>query len=427
MYGKVCSARVKIKCEMLKEIEVITLSGVKFIHAADLHLDSPFSGLKDMPSSILKELRDSPFKAFKTIINEAISHQVDFIVLSGDLFDGENRSLRTQVRFRAEMEKLQQHQIPAYIIHGNHDHLSGSWITVELPNNVHVFSGKTEVKRFEKIDGTTVHLYGFSYPRRHVRERMIETYIKAEGADYHIGLLHGNLEGNSEHSPYAPFSLKELAAKDFDYWALGHIHKHQVVSVDPLVIYPGNIQGRNRKESGIKGCLLVEFDGDMKRHSFIETSEVIWESETIEISAEGGFDALFKQCKEVIEQKGFDGRSFLLELKLDAGDGAGPYGDYLEELTRIFQEEDQGEPFIWVYKIKFIQSMPMIRSNERISPFMAEVSMLASEFDDTDAALAPLYIHPGARRFLDSIEPEEKRELLDEAERWLLQVFEANK
>ena len=258
------------------------MSGVKFIHAADLHLDSPFSGLKDMPSSILKELRESPFKAFQTIINEAITRQVDFIVLSGDLFDGENRSLRTQVRFRTEMEKLQQHQIPAYIIHGNHDHLSGSWITVGLPDNVHVFSGQTEMKRFEKIDGTTVHLYGFSYPRRQVRERMIETYIKAEGADYHIGLLHGNLEGNSEHSPYAPFSLKELAAKDFDYWALGHIHKHQVVSEDPLVIYPGNIQGRNRKESGVKGCMLIEFDGDMKRHSFIETSEVIWESETIE-------------------------------------------------------------------------------------------------------------------------------------------------
>lgn len=403
------------------------MSGVRFIHAADLHLDSPFSGLKDMPSSILKELREAPFKAFQTIINEAISLQVDFIVLSGDLFDGENRSLRTQVRFRTEMEKLQQYQIPAYIIHGNHDHLSGSWITVKLPDNVHVFSGQTEVKRFEKIDGTTVHLYGFSYPRRHVRERMIETYIKAEGADYHIGLLHGNLEGISEHSPYAPFSLKELAAKDFDYWALGHIHKHQVVSEDPLVIYPGNIQGRNRKESGVKGCLLVQFDGDMKRHSFIETSEVIWESETIEITADGGFDALFKQCREVIKRKAFDGKSFLLELKLDTGDAAGASGEYLEELIRILQEEDQGESFVWVYKIKVIQSMPMIRSNETLLPFMAEVSMLASEFDDTDAALAPLYIHPGARRFLDTIEPKEQRELVDEAERWLLQVFDVNK
>lgn len=401
------------------------MSSVKFIHAADLHLDSPYTGLKDLPSRIVKELRESPFKAFQKIIHEAIFHQVDFIVLSGDLFDGENRSLRTQVRFRTEMEKLRQHQIPAYIIHGNHDHLSGTWITVELPENVHIFSGQTEVKLFEKADGTSVHLYGFSYPRRHVKERMIETYMKAEGADYHIGLLHGNLEGNAEHSPYSPFSQKELADKDFDYWALGHIHKHQVVSEDPLVIYSGNIQGRNRKESGEKGCMLIELDGDLGRHSFIGTSGVIWHSETIQVTADGGFDAIFKQCQELIEQKCLDGRSYLLELKLDAGAYAGEIAEYLDELTRILQEEEQAEAFVWVYKIKLIQTIPMIRSS-KVSPFVAEISELASEFEDTEAASAALYHHPIARRFLDSMEPKEQKSLLDEAERWLLKVFETN-
>ncbi|MGE7767977.1 metallophosphoesterase family protein [Peribacillus sp. NPDC096540] len=401
------------------------MSSVKFIHAADLHLDSPFSGLKDMPPTLLRELRESPFKAFQKMINEAIFHQVNFIVLSGDLFDGENRSLRTQVRFRSEMEKLQQHQIPAFIIHGNHDHLSGSWVKVELPGNVHVFSGQTEAKLFQKSDGTSVHLYGFSYPRRHVTERMIETYIKAEGADYHIGLLHGNLEGNSEHSPYAPFSLKELAAKDFDYWALGHIHKHQVVSENPLVIYPGNIQGRNRKESGVKGCLLVELDGDTKRHSFIETSWVIWESETIKISADSNFDALYKACKGVLEQKRFDGRCYLLEIKLDVVGSVNYYGEILEELTRILQDEEQGESFVWLYRIKIIQPISVVSSREKITPFVAEISMLASEFEDIETALAPLYKQPGARRFLDSLEVEEQQELMDEAERWLLQVFES--
>ncbi|WP_207196281.1 DNA repair exonuclease [Peribacillus sp. TH24] len=405
--------------------EVISVSSVKFIHAADLHLDSPFSGLKDMPPSLLKEIRESPFKAFQKMINEAIFHQVDFIVLSGDLFDGENRSLRTQVRFRSEMEKLQQHQIPAFIIHGNHDHLSGSWVTVELPGNVHVFSGQTEVKLFQKSDGTSVHLYGFSYPRRHVTERMIETYIKAEGADYHIGLLHGNLEGNSEHSPYAPFSLKELCAKDFDYWALGHIHKHQVVSENPLVIYPGNIQGRNRKESGVKGCLLVELDGDTKRHSFIETSGVIWESETIKISADSNFDALYKVCKDILEKKRFDGRCYLLEIKLDIVGSVNYYGEILEELTRILQDEEQGESFVWLYRIKIIQPISVVSSREKITPFVAEISMLASEFEDIETALSPLYKQPGARRFLDSLEAEEQQELMDEAERWLLQVFES--
>ncbi|MFD9624802.1 metallophosphoesterase family protein [Peribacillus muralis] len=403
------------------------MSSVKFIHAADLHLDSPYSGLKDLPSTILKELRESPFKAFQKVINEAIFHQVDFIVLSGDLFDGENRSLRTQVRFRTEMIKLQQQQIPVYIIHGNHDHLSGTWITVELPDNVNVFSGQTEVKLFEKADGTSVHLYGFSYPRRHVKERMIETYKKSEGADYHIGLLHGNLEGNVEHSPYAPFSLKELADRDFDYWALGHIHKHQVISEDPLVIYSGNIQGRNRKETGEKGCLLIELDGDIRRHSFICTAEVIWDSETIEVSTDGGFDDIFKRCKELIEQKSSDGRNHLLEIMLDAGGYPGKVGEYLDELIRILQEEEQGEAFVWVYKIKLIQTKPMARPGESLSPFMAELSQLASEFEDTEDALAPLYHHPAARRFLNSMEPTEQKSLLDEADRWLLHLFETNK
>ncbi|MGE7876415.1 metallophosphoesterase family protein [Peribacillus muralis] len=402
------------------------MSSVKFIHAADLHLDSPYSGLKGLPSTILKELRESPFKSFQNIINEAIFHQVDFIVLSGDLFDGENRSLRTQVRMRAEMEKLQQFQIPAYIIHGNHDHLSGTWITVEQPENVHVFSGQTEVKLFEKMDGTSVHLYGFSYPRRRVKERVIETYKKSEGADYHIGLLHGNLEGNAEHSPYAPFSLKELADRDFDYWALGHIHKHQVVSEDPLVIYSGNIQGRNRKESGEKGCLLIELDGESRKHTFLGTSEVIWDSEMIEVTGDGGFDTIFKQCKGLIEQKCLDGRSYLLEIQLDARGNAAGVAEYLEDLTRILQDEEQAEVFIWVYKIKLTHTMQMNRSSE-ISPFVAEVSQLASEFEEMEASLAPLYHHPIARRYLDSMERKDQESLLDDAERYLLQLFETNK
>ncbi|WP_285767655.1 DNA repair exonuclease [Peribacillus sp. SI8-4] len=402
------------------------MSSVKFIHAADLHLDSPYSGLKDLPPTIVKQLRESPFKAFQKIINEAIFHQVDFIVISGDLFDGENRSLRTQVRFRTEMEKLRQNQIPAYIIHGNHDHLSGTWITVAPPDNVHVFSGQTEMKLFERADGTSVSLYGFSYPRRHVKERMIETYVKTEGADYHIGLLHGNLEGNADHSPYAPFSLKELADRDFDYWALGHIHKHQIVSEDPLVIYPGNIQGRSRKETGEKGCLLIELNGDTRRHTFIGTSEVIWDRETIKVTAGGEFDAIFKRCKALIEQKWLDGRNHLLEIQLDAGGYATEITEYLEDLTRILQDEVHGESFVWVYKIKLIEDMHMIRSSET-SPFMAEISQLASEFEDMEAALAPLYHHPIARRFLDSMEPKEQKALLNEAESWLLNVFEANK
>ena len=400
------------------------MSKVTFIHTADLHLDSPFSGLKDLPASLLKEIRDSPFKSFQKIIDQAISHHVDFILISGDLFDGENRNLRTQVRFRSEMERLLQYEIPIFIIHGNHDHLSGSWITVDLPDNVHVFSAEMEVKRYEKKDGTTVHLYGFSYPRRHVTERMIESYLKSGDADYHIGLLHGNLEGNSEHSDYAPFSLKELEAKDFDYWALGHIHKRQVVSEHPLVIYPGNIQGRNRKESGEKGCVLVEIDGEAKMHFFIETSGVIWGSETIKVTEDAGFDALYQQFSKIIEQKRSDGRSYLLDIKLDVGACLDFRHEMLEDLMKILQEEEQEQPFVWLYKITLIpHSLRKMRKN--ITPFTNEISDLAANFADMETVLAPLYKQAGARRFLDALVQEEKQELINEAERWLLQVFDS--
>lgn len=400
------------------------MENIKFIHTADLHLDSPFSGLKDLPETILKEIRESPFKSFQAIVDLAICHHVDFIVISGDLFDGENRSLRTQVRFRSEMERLLQHKIPAYIIHGNHDHLSGSWITVELPENVHVYSAEMEVKKYEKDDGTTVHLYGFSYPKRHVSERMVETYVKSEGADYHIGLLHGNLEGNSEHSDYAPFSLRELVQKDFDYWALGHIHKRQVVSEHPLVIYPGNIQGRNRKEFGEKGCVLVEMDGAAKRHTFIETSGLKWESETLKVMEDTSFDGVYKQCSEIVERKRSEGRSCLLDIKLDVEGDLEFKHEMLDDLIHLLQEEEQSHPFVWLYK------MTVIPSNVRdmrgkSTPFTNEISMLASDFADIETAVAPLYEHAGARRFLDVLNSDEQQELLNEAERELMRLFES--
>lgn len=400
------------------------VSAVTFIHAADLHLDSPFSGLRDLPASILKDIRESPFKSFQRIVDKAICRQVDFMVLSGDLFDGENRNLRTQVRFRSEMERLQQHGIPVFIVHGNHDHLSGTWIKVDFPDNVHIFSDELEVKRFEKVDGATVHLYGFSYPRRHVTERMIASYVKSETADYHIGLLHGNVEGNSDHGNYAPFSLKELTEKDFDYWALGHIHKRQVVSEYPLVIYPGNIQGRNRKEAGVKGCVLVELDGKEKRHSFIETSELIWESIPFKVSATAGFDDLYKQCKEMIGQKRSNDRSYLIDIQLDVEDPFDFSREMLEDLTRLLQEEEVHEQsFVWVYKIALRPSLGKV--GKKLTPFTNEISKLTAEFADMEKVLAPLYKQAASRRFLDALTQEEEQELLNEAERWLLQVFES--
>ncbi|WP_262421881.1 metallophosphoesterase family protein [Bacillus aquiflavi] len=228
-----------------------------FIHTADLHLDSPMIGLSGLPNHIFKRVRESTFKAFKAVTDEAIRRHVDFIIFAGDLFDGEDRSIRAQAHFRNEMERLGQHGIQAFVIHGNHDHLNGSWHHLSMPGNVHVFTHHVEYKAFQNESGAVVYLYGFSYPERHIYDDMTPYYQKALGADFHIGILHGHNEGGSEHSRYAPFKVNNLLHKEFHYWALGHIHKRTILHDEPYIVYPGNIQGRNRSELGMKGCYAV--------------------------------------------------------------------------------------------------------------------------------------------------------------------------
>lgn len=130
------------------------------------------------------------------------------------------------------MLRLEEEQIEVYLIHGNHDHLNGSWVQIELPPNVHVFPSMVTVKKYVK-NNLSANLYGFSYETRHIKERRIDEYERSDDAHFHIGILHGNLEGSTEHSAYAPFQVSDLLAKKMDYWALGHIHKRELQSLFP--------------------------------------------------------------------------------------------------------------------------------------------------------------------------------------------------
>jgi exonuclease SbcD len=398
------------------------VGAITFIHAADLHIDSPFSGLKHIPSTWMERIRNSPFQAFQKIVDTAIQLRVDFILLSGDLFDGENRSLRTQVKVRDEMNRLHDVQIPVYIIHGNHDHLNGSWVHVDFPENVHIFSTKPEVKRWVKHDGTSVHLYGFSYEKRHVTEKMIDGYEKTEGADYHIGLLHGNLEGNKAHSPYAPFTLQDLQTKHFDYWALGHIHKRQLVSEEPLAIYPGNIQGRNRKESGEKGCYVIELNQTSHQFTFIETAEILWETVEVSIEESYSFDDVLSSCKKVIADKQQHHRDYLLEITLDipaAAEQSLLTASFLDDVLELLQEDAEfADSTSWPYRIRVRENVTRFDKNKE-TPFTAELNKQSAAFTTYNEAIAPLYNHAGARKYLDTLSEEDLKELLEEA-KWLV-------
>ncbi|PLR89948.1 metallophosphoesterase family protein [Bacillus sp. T33-2] len=405
---------------------------VTFLHTADLHLDSPMVGLKNLPGHIFKRLQESTFKALENITEAAIRHQVDFVIIAGDIFDGEDRSLRAQARFKREMDRLCDNGIPVYVIHGNHDHLGGSWAQMKYPGNVHVFRDKVEVKTVKTGAGSTVHLYGFSYPERHVTGRWIERYEKKEGADYHIGILHGNADGAKEHGNYAPFGVADLAARQFDYWALGHIHKRSVISTEPPALYPGNPQGRNKKESGEKGCYLVGLTEAGASVNFVETADVIWRDVKIDGSSVSAFHDLYQLCKTAVEAARIEGKGVLLSLQIEnmnlAQSSLLAHSGPAELLDILQEEENDEESFVWLFNLSYTEAYTATREQLMAQgDFFEEMFAAIDGYQEAGQALSPLFNHHSARRYLERITEEEEQMLLSDAEKLLLKLLLKNK
>ena len=400
---------------------------ISFIHCADLHLDSPFVGLSSLPKSLYKLVQNSTFQSFSKIVDAAIEKKVDFMIIAGDLYDLEDRSIRAQIFFRKEMERLQKSGIAAFLVHGNHDHLGGSWTEIALPSNVHIFPKHVTMIPFTTQKGAKVHIYGFSYPKRHMLEGMTKHYQKEEGADYHIGILHGHDSKNHSHLQYAPFKTSELLEKGFDYWALGHIHQRSILHEDPYILYPGNIQGRHKNEKGEKGCYFVEMDPYGTEIHFIPTSPIIWDEVKIspDVSFEN-FDDLYLAAinlKEEVRQKG---KNMFLDLAIDRQKVAETARQWLydDEFLRLLQEdEERRDPFVWVHSLKVEgQDQEPIPFE---GPFFAELEDMLSGLESIQEPLALLYSHPRTRKFLDSLTPKEEEEIKDKAIRLIQDYLQA--
>lgn len=238
----------------------------KFVHAADLHLDTPFSGLGRTSPEIAAVLQDASLKAFDALVDLCLRERALFLLLAGDIYDGADRSLRAQLRFLKGLERLDAAGIRTFVVHGNHDPLDG-WSAIRTwPASVHVFGSDDVTSRPIEVDGRLVAtIHGISYPRRDVAENLALRYRPAAGPGVQIGLLHCNVGSNGDHAAYSPCTLDDLRQSGLDYWALGHIHQRQILHEGhPWVVYPGNLQGRSPKpsEQGPKGALVVAFDHD---------------------------------------------------------------------------------------------------------------------------------------------------------------------
>lgn len=287
---------------------------MKFIHAADLHLDSPFQGLANsgMPAQLLNRVRQSTFDAATKIFDTAIEERVDFVLLVGDLFDRSEQSINAKYFLNQQLKRLEEVNIPVLISFGNHDYYAGNPDQLGFPANVFVFSNSVDTTTLTLSDGTVVSIAGFSFANQWVSERMITQYPDANSAaDWNIGMLHGSAEGvNSNEGTYAPFSIGELKSKHYDYWALGHIHQRQSLDDQQTINYPGNTQGRHINEAGKKGFLMVSTQGDKMVSQFIPSAVIDWTRISVTFSEQATtemIDTVFEQ----LSQQGFERLTFV--------------------------------------------------------------------------------------------------------------------
>jgi len=407
-----------------------------FIHTADLHLDSPLKGISEVSKEISLELTEATFKAFNKIIDLCIEKQVDFLLIAGDIYDGADRSLRAQIRFRDGLKRLSDAGIKAYIVHGNHDPLDGWSANLDWPKNVHIFKGKSVEKVSVEKDGEEIaQLYGISFHNREIKTNLTYKFpkiSKSKKALFTIGMLHCNVGTTTGHEPYAPCTLQDLFTQNFDYWALGHIHKKAIINEDnPLVIYPGNPQGLHPKEAGARGCFLVNVnENDKPTAEFIEVDSIRWFVEELSTDALYTEEELISKIHNRIEKirkeaKGHPSICRIILTGRSALHSSIARKGVLDDILKDVREDEEGEKqFVWIEGIEDNTNPKIDRKSllER-KDFIGDLAKLFEDFSDEEDRIAelkesldPLFTSPGGRKLLEPVDDEHFLDLIKKAE-----------
>ena len=403
---------------------------VRFIHAADLHLDSPFTGIRAAaPENVATALYSATFDSYRNIIDLCISERADALLVAGDIYDGTDRSLRAQRAFIDGLRSLDAAGVRSFVCHGNHDPLDGWEARLSYPDSCHRFGSEFEAVPLFPDEPERALVYGISYPTRDVYENLVSRLGEVDESAFTIGLLHANVGGNTDHALYAPCSLEDLAQSGIDYWALGHVHTRQVLRErTPTVVYPGNPQGRHPNETGARGVYLVEVDdtGSVGL-DFRPTDTVRWERVSIDISAleteQDLLDAVGGAMQNLLD--GAEGKSVVVRTTIT---GRGELNRFLRQhgavddlLAVVNDQWAERLPFVWCERIEDETAAVIDRDAMRSGEdFLAEVLRTADQIREEPAALqdglAELYRHRRFRQHLAALTEEEMAPLLDEAE-----------
>ncbi|WP_419600082.1 metallophosphoesterase family protein [Thiolapillus sp.] len=275
---------------------------MKFVHAADIHLDSSLHGLEPYEGAPVDEIRSATRRAFDNLIELAIDEEVAFILLAGDLYDGDWKDYNTGLYFMQHMARLCDAGIRMFIVAGNHDAASQITKHLRLPDNVTLFS--TKHPETVVLEDLNVAIIGQGFATRAVTDDLSQAYPQGDPQLFNIGLLHTCLDGKPGHEPYAPCTVDGLRSKGYQYWALGHVHHREEVSHDPWIVFPGNIQGRHIRETGPKGCTLVTVENsEIASVEHRDLDVMRWARCEIDVSASEMMDELFEQVSKGLQSE----------------------------------------------------------------------------------------------------------------------------
>ena len=337
----------------------------RFIHAADIHLDSPLRGLESYEDAPVDEIRNATRRAFDNLVALAIEEEVRFVLLAGDLYDGDWKDYNTGLFFTERMGRLKRQGINVFMVSGNHDAQSRISQHLQPPDNVTIFS----VRKPETIllDDVGAAISGQGYASRAITRNLAQRYPQYHPGYFNIGLLHTGLNGREGHEPYAPCSLDDLKSKGYDYWALGHVHQREVISEDPWILFPGNLQGRHIRETGPKGASLVTVENgrvtDVTHH---ELDVLRFCIARVDLSGCPNMDAIHDPVRRALENQQAHGDRRVLAVRLELT-GKSPFHMNLvsnaAHLTESFRGITAGLGDMWLEKVLF-KTVGEDRSND---------------------------------------------------------------
>jgi len=367
----------------------------KFIHAADVHLDSPLRGLDRYEGAPVEEIRQATRRALENLVRLAIDESAAFVLLAGDLYDGDWKDFHTGMFFVSQMVRLREAGIDVLLVAGNHDAANRMTKKLPLPKNVHSFAAnKPRTVELPELD---VAVHGQSFSKAAVTANLASGYPAAVAGMFNIGLLHTSATGREGHESYAPCSLDDLRSKGYDYWALGHVHQREVLCEQPPVIFPGNLQGRHIRETGAKGCTLVTVDDQGRTHVEPRPLDVFrWEHCHLDATGAETAAELLDRLRDALARlvAEADGRPLAVRVEIEGPCAAhrqiaATPRQWIGEVRAAAMDVAGGS--VWIEKVKTRTSLPVdLAAVQSTEGPIGELIQLTSELKADPETLAEI-------------------------------------